>query len=194
MASSRAVRLPAVNLGRLAQPQAAAKVIREILATDPASVSAAAAGEASDLGDELKAAMSTAAARKLTALQAVAPKPPGANTAFAPKEWAPTPTQVRKFAAQSYAAERPIDAMSAVMASGWTPYAADMAQIIREVAPAVWAEAQRQILERIDTLAAKTPAVTRSRLGVLFSLPLTLQQTADYRAAASVANQLLPLP
>lgn len=133
---------------------------------------------------DLEAALVGAAERKLAFLAKVAPRNAQLpNLLKGDGDWKPSRAQLEEFARYVHAAEDPASVLED-LADGDVLYP-EGAEVLREVYPSLFREAQMQLLTRSQEMQAKLPYARRVALSILFQVPVDGTVDADYFAFLS---------
>jgi len=113
-------------------------------------------------------AVTSVAQRKLAYLAKHAPYAPPPSL-LGRTRWAPSPSDVEKFARRVRASNDPVSVLEDVRTGRVTPEAVEA---LREVYPRLYDEARTRLIERAPEVNVKLPAAVIVRLSVLFDAPL----------------------
>ena len=160
--------------------------VREIATADPTAIAKRVQAQSEHLPPEVSQAMVASATRQAEYLKVHAPRPPGAGTAFAPSDWQPSRMAMARFGARYAATTRPLEAIESLM-GGAVPHQGLAIDAIKTVWPALFSQAQMELIERVDDLVKSAPRSQRERVGSLFSVPLTGSQLPQYELPLAVA-------
>lgn len=128
---------------------------------------------------DLEAAIIDATQRKLDFLNRVAPRPPGPTSLMpSPLPWHPSKAELDKFARYVEAADDPAGVMERLADHG--EVTTEGAQVLREVYPALYAEAQQMLLSRASELQTKLPYARQVSLSLLFGVPVNPTMAPEY--------------
>lgn len=191
--------LAAGTLGKVAGSRApsiatkiAAEQVRQLLATDLATASAAIHQDLAETTSAVQVQTAAAAERALGYLARHAPADPMPQRLPGQREWEPTPVQAAEWQRRVAAVIDPIRALDRVMTSAG---AALELQVLREVHPSHWAEAARMFESEMAALQQRLPAAQYHALGRAFNVATSAAQMPGYSRAPGIPPQpVAPTP
>jgi hypothetical protein len=122
-------------------------------------------------------ALETVAARKVEFLAGKLPKQPFAG--FGPSNWRPSDFEIAQFSRYVAAVEDPASVIERVADGSLTP---EDAEALRSVYPELYADMQRQLIEKLPELREQLPYQRRLMLSIFFGVPVDPAMSPDVLA------------
>lgn len=159
-------RKPSNDVGKIVQART-----EELLAAqqNPAGIRTSVRASMRDVQDpDVIDAVAALQERRLTYLAKHAPVVP-TQALLSKSKWQPSPSEVERFARRVRAVNDPVSVLEDVATGRVTP---EGAEVLREVYPRLYAEAQERLMEQAPKLRVALPHATVVRLSILFQAPL----------------------